>query len=255
VAGPDGRLFKSGGRVVKNVAGYDLGKLQIGALGTLGVITRASFKVAPLPAVTRSVEGRSAEARTLLALTGPARREGLAVNGLALTLAPDSGDWRLKLRLAGGAAAVEASLRRLDALAHESSVKLVDADAAVWQDLPAFRSAHEVRVRAGVIASALPELLERFGKLHAAVTAYPSAGIVYGAWASNAVEAGALLDLRRHCEASGPGALVIEAAPPDLKRQVEVWGAARGDIAIMRRLKEQFDPRSTLNPGRFLAGI
>jgi glycolate oxidase FAD binding subunit len=255
VAGPDGRLFKSGGRVVKNVAGYDLGKLQIGAIGTLGVITRASFKVAPLPAETRGVEARSADPRPLISLAGSVRREGLAVNGLALNLTPDGHEWRLLLRFAGGAAAVEASLRRVDALARESGVTLAEADAATWRDLMALPFQDQMSVRASVIPSTVAEMIERFGKLGAAVVAYPTAGIVYGAWRANDVLSAALLELRRHCQESGRGALVIETAPLELKRHVDVWGPARGDIAIMRRLKEQFDPQSTLNPGRYLAGI
>src|SRR5690606_37053820 len=110
----DGQVVKSGGRVVKNVAGYDLAKLHIGALGTLGVIAQVSFKVAPLPPRTE-VLTYAGPLEALTALAFALRAAGLAVNGLMLEGAGEES--RLSVRVAGSSAAVERSWRDVAALA------------------------------------------------------------------------------------------------------------------------------------------
>jgi glycolate oxidase FAD binding subunit len=254
VASPEGELIRSGGRVVKNVAGYDLGKLHIGALGTLGIITRASFKVAPLPEVMRSVAFASADPKALLAIAGDARRRGLALNRLTVTGAV-GGDWRLLVRLAGGAAAVDGSQRQLEGLAAGTGLSLAPAEEADWQSLPAYGAANEVRTRAGVLPSSAGGVMERLAGLDAGMVAYPTVGIVYGAWPAGGVGAQQLLELRRYCVEAGRGALVLEKAPAELRAAVDVWGEPRPDFALMRRLKQQFDPQGILNPGRFVGGV
>src|SRR5690606_14188602 len=109
-----GETVKSGGRVVKNVAGYDLAKLHIGALGSLGVIAQVSFKVAPLPA-RRETLAYAGPLAALSDLAFQTRGAGLAGHGIVLE--GGEGRWRLSLRLAGSSAVVERSAREAGVLA------------------------------------------------------------------------------------------------------------------------------------------
>jgi len=243
----DGSLVKSGGRVVKNVAGYDMAKLHIGALGTLGVIVQASFKVAPLPQSNASVVLRG-PLSNIMSIDARLRTLRLAGLGTALAKDASSPDWRLIVGFAGGEAAVERSQRELAAIAPAAVAE------SAWRTLGRSLDA-SLLVRASVLTTATASVCEALASLRANVLAYPSVGVVYGAWAdAGAVTPEALIDLRRRCVAAG-GALVLERAAADLKRHVDVWGAPRADFSLMLRLKEELDPRRVLNPGRYLGGL
>jgi glycolate oxidase FAD binding subunit len=237
VVSPQGDVLKSGGRVVKNVAGYDMAKLHIGALGTLGVISQATFKVAPLPKVTRTVT-MSGELSNLMSTSLLIRNRGWAVGGLILAGPP----WQLSIRLEGGAAAVERTQRELEALGPLTESEALD-------------SAEEALVIARL--STGPTLVvaacEALATAGARVTAYPTAGVLRGRW-SGSPDVAALEAVRRDAEAAG-GAFVLEAAPVELKQRFDVWGALPPAFELMRRLKQQFDPNRTLNPGRFVGGL
>lgn len=249
VALADGQLVRSGGRVVKNVAGYDMAKLHIGAFGTLGVILQVSFKVAPRPLVERTLvfEG---DAERLGRLSKAIWDGGLAVNGLALVRR--DGTWRLVARFAGSAAAVERSERDSTAFAEGLALKTTAATADAWEPAPDPKGGDgPVRVRLSLLPSDLIGCLTALEDA-TALLAYPTAGVAHVAWKE--APASRLRELRAMCESRG-GALVLAAAPPMLKREVGVWGSTRQDFAIMRRLKEQFDPKGTLAPGRYLGGL
>ena len=249
---PDGDLVKAGGRVVKNVAGYDLGKLQIGALGTLGVITQASFKLAPLPPVTRHLAVRR-DLHDLMSIAGGLAALRLPVTGLVLGNGREAGGWRLDVRFAGGRAAVERSEREFEALARDGALEMAEPNPGAWCRA-ADESVATVSVRCSVLPSQVASLCAALASAGAEVSAYPLAGVVHAAWSGPGPSAETLQALRRACVTSG-GSLVIDQAPLALRREAGVWGEARGDFELMRALKAQFDPKGILNPGRFLGGI
>jgi glycolate oxidase FAD binding subunit len=252
VATPEGELVKAGGRVVKNVAGYDLGKLHIGALGTLGVIVQAGFKIAPLPErITILAATGKLEAVSELALRLDEAR--LATQALVLTGAASSPDWTLLARFAGGAAAVERSKRDFALLTSTAGASMSEEAAnALWtESLAGLRAL--IVARAGVLPTQGAEIAQAFAAAGASVLSYPIAGIVYASWPAS-VAPRALESLRQRCVDAG-GALVLEQAPLDLKRSLDVWGQPRGDFSLMQRLKQEMDPQRVLSPGRYLGGI
>ena len=220
VAQADGRLASAGGRVVKNVSGYDLMKLHYGALGTLGVIVAASFKVFPKPLhdVTVEASGGWDDAERALALP---------LSPVAVELFSDG---RVLARFFGSPDAVTSTVEGLGWRRSDPSAWVEHAKAApkTWARIAAPRS----RLR---------ELLA------GTWWASPGAGIAH--WSFSGAEEVAAM--RSRVEAAG-GSLVLLAAPDEVKRAAGAWGTSPATIDLMRRLKDAFDPGHVLNPGRFL---
>lgn len=270
VALPDGTLARGGGKVVKNVAGYDLPKLFVGALGTLGVIVSATFRLYPLPAVSRTVLFAASEA-------GPLCDLALRVN--ASTLVPmamdvvspeaEGGSPRLAVRFESGIQeAVADQIEALAALAGALSpgeVLAGDGEAAFWrradEAVPQGDAGDgSLLLKASVlpteIAGWLSTLLRttREAKLDARSRAHAGHGIAYVRIAGDADALASVVGPLREAAHAGRGSLVVQDAPPELLRRLDVWGPVAA-LEVMRRMKQQFDPNATLNPGRFVRGI
>ena len=272
---PDGTIARGGGKVVKNVAGYDLPKLYCGALGTLGVIVAANFRLYPLPAYSRTL---------LLTATSAALLGDLVLKLTASTLAPTAIDLlgpryrdrapTLAVRFESNVPAAIAD--QLDALALFSgelagSAQEMDGDTEkeFWQAADGWISTLPTEIGEGsgsllLKASLLPSgvsvwlsQLESLASAASLVTrwrAHIGHGIVrariYG-------EVQALVDsveVLRAAAHSTRGSLVVEDAQGDMGRRLDVWGPIDA-LELMRRVKWNFDPHSTLNPGRFVGGI
>jgi glycolate oxidase FAD binding subunit len=231
VAQPDGRLASAGGRVVKNVSGYDLMKLHHGALGSLGVIVAASFKVFPAPLHDVTVEAPVDSIDEAWAATDRA---------LALPLMPAAlelfSDGRVLARLLGSRDAVNRMVAELG---------WDKADPSVW--LEHSRRAPERWAR---IAVPRHELRTTLAGLPAGAEWWASPGVGIANW-SIATDAGTVRAARSAAEVTG-GSLVLMAAPPDLTREVGAWGTVPATLEMMQRLKNAFDPGHVLNPGRFV---
>jgi glycolate oxidase FAD binding subunit len=264
VALPDGTLAKSGGKVVKNVAGYDLAKLFTGALGTLGVIVQAIFRLHPLPRQTRSLtfDGTPETLNPLLLAILAARLTPL---GLQLRSA-SSGGARLDVRFDGTAAGIEAQIDQLRRLAAATSVTLdagvVDdvwtAHQALWDGAATSPAALVAKV--SVLPARIAAVCARIESAAAArslnwelVIQGVGAGYVRLEGEETALRA-ALLELREALAAGG-GSLVALGCPLAVKRGLDVWGAPSDAQPVMVRIKQRFDPDGTLSPGRFLGGI
>jgi glycolate oxidase FAD binding subunit len=268
VANPDGTLTHAGGRVVKNVAGYDLNKLYIGSLGTLGIIVELSFKVAPIPPASGTVTGRFAEIGTLRDVLEALVRSTLAPLAIEL-VGPGAARAAglpeailLALRVGGYPQTVERQVRDLSALLNQHGGQLVDASDASWDDLARMR--REAQQRAVVLKAAAPiaqsgrlvEILEgALRDLEPRVWAHAGSGVAFAACEAPA-DATILRDTRREVAGLGANAsLVAQRCPTSLKHAFDVWGDAGSGLSLMRSLKAKLDPKNTLNPGRYVGGI
>jgi len=257
VALPDGTLAKSGGKVVKNVAGYDLAKLFTGALGTLGVIVQAIFRLHPLPRESRSLSF-SGTPESLNQLLLAIQASKLTFTGLQLQAEP--GGARLDARFDGTTAGIRAQFSQLQQIA--GSLAPSEAAADVWTSHQAIWNGSAP----GLVAkfSVLPT---EFAAVCAAVQRAAGAQSLTWKVVVQSVGTGyarleggeqalrtALLTLRDELAKMG-GTLVTLACPVAIKRGLDVWGPPSDAQPLMVRIKQRFDPDGTLNPGRFLGGI
>ena len=270
VALADGTIARGGGKVVKNVAGYDLPKLFTGSLGTLGVIVAATFRLYPIPAASRTVVLTGADPAPLCELAVRAIGSTLVPTALDVVgpTAPD-GPCTFAARFESGAEAVEDQAARLIALAGEQSgaarTLAGDEEARLWQQIDgtlAATSAAEpgLTLKASLLPTGvagwlaiLREAAPRAG-LDVRWRAHAGHGLVF-ARLGGAEDALVLaVDKLRQAAGERRGSLVVLDAPPALAERVDVWGPSAA-LELMRRLKASFDPNATLNPGRFVGRI
>ena len=254
----DGTIAKSGGKVVKNVAGYDLPKLMTGAFGTLGVITKAVFRLHPLPEHARTISLEFADikgannfmlavADSTLVPTGMQFRIG---NGIAA---------RVDVRFEGIAPSIEAQTQTLTKLA--SNARECTESTDVW------RTREQLSNPDGAIVCKLSMLPSEIGAT-AAFLRETLAELVPWSFVAQSVGLAVLriessdegstreviASLRAQLARSG-GFQVILACPAEWKKSLSVWGSAGSAQALMKRIKQRFDPKGTLNRGRFVGGI
>jgi glycolate oxidase FAD binding subunit len=257
VAHADGTISKGGGRVVKNVAGYDLPKLAVGALGTLGVIVEATFKVAPLPARQETLLFDCASVEEASTLTFAADERGLALRAVALLPQAQEGA-TTAFWLAGPLSAVERTARELRELAGADARRLEAGEADRWWDALG-ATGGGVTLRASLTPSAVLAFMQRLRdaapETQVHCLAYPTTGIVLAALQAEPDRAVAAIEAARRAAAEAGGTLVVTSAPLDVKRRIDVWDDPGSALPLKRRFKEQFDPHGTLNPGRFVGGL
>jgi glycolate oxidase FAD binding subunit len=260
IALADGTLASSGGKVVKNVAGYDLPKLVTGALGTLGVITRAVFRVHPLPRNTRSFSVSAANAeetqRFVLAVQD-SKLAHIFLQSHFSDEAPPVTDILFE-GTGAGLVAQEAQLRNLSAPAN-----VREASTATWTAREELWTFSEPASTAMAKISTLPADMARTMKLMEHIATGHQVrwrALVYATgigWlrleGKPGSLRGALQALRGELE--GQGCSVVALHRPEKMPAFDAWGTAGDALPLMKAVKQQLDPRSTLNPGRFVGGI
>lgn len=267
----DGKEVKGGGRVVKNVAGYDFPKLMTGSMGTLGVITQMTLKVRPKPEASALVALpfdeiaalETAVKRLNTSATRPVAVE--AVNSPGLSAAGLRGGferaaWVLVVGLEDNAASVA---WQVDALLKEvgkgRSACLVaegEDSAPLWRGLtefPATESFGPLTLAASLPRSQAIPFAARLDPGRWAAKVQPGSGIVV-AHARGEARDEPVRTLRAEAGRLG-GGLILSRCPADRKASLGVWGDRRGDWSVMERIKAALDPACVLNPGRFVGTI
>ncbi len=290
VVNPNGDVTKGGGKVVKNVSGYDMNKLYTGALGTLGIIVEAAFKLAPLFKETRSLLIGCDAASEAGEIAKDLR--GAGVDPVALQLVGGVGfavrtGYAVALKIGGVREAVERQTRVVTDLCNDRGLPATDEGEKFWQILRKGASGYTIEggysgenfwrlvcdagrgsnspatmiVKATCLPSDSASLVERIRQVGGeglSVSCNMVNGVIYGYWMDRETPTDtleALVTAIRDVATEMNGHCVIEACPPELKERIDVWGFDGPQVALMKRIKEQFDPNGTLNPGRFVKGI
>ncbi|HTV56407.1 MAG TPA: FAD-binding oxidoreductase [Terriglobia bacterium] len=281
IATPAGKVIKTGGRVVKNVAGYDLAKLLIGSYGTLGVIVEINFKLYPMPArratcVCRNagIEAAREFRRKLLNSPIDPMRMALLDSGGAGMAQPalDATGFEIWLEFGGSEAVLLRSMKTVQEISKALGLEacaIEDRLAEIaWNRISDFSSAlhgqaGQVIVKAALPIGAVEDFVvlarEESGKAGSplACVCQNGAGIVHVALLPQEPIASLpelVAQLRKAAIGKG-GSLLIVRCPSEMKKQIDVWGPPGDDFVLMRKLKEVWDPKGTLSPGRFLGGL
>lgn len=244
VALANGSLTSAGGRVVKNVTGFDLVRLYCGSLGTLGVITRATFRLRALPECERIVSARFA---SLEAGIGAFATAGVSAEPAAALLRPDGAGAELLYRLLGDAKAVERKAALLPGDA---------APLAAWTRARTGLATPPAAGSARVRLSARPSDVAALCRAAADVAGGDALRAVLPLAGSIVLEIGDALLPRLSAAAERIDAsFVAERAPGAGPAPCDVYGAPPGSLALMRAVKARFDPQRVLAPGRFVGRI
>jgi glycolate oxidase FAD binding subunit len=244
----DGTVAHTGGKVVKNVAGYDLHKLMIGAFGTLGVITSVNFRLHSIPQCTQSFTFSAAAAEPLGAWLLKLLQQQLST--LSMQLRGTAEGFHLDIQLASLPEVLRTQADLLESLARVEGLSMESATAAVWDARQQqFSHFHDFVCKATMLPSEIAPFAERVRSL-GGESATQATGIMMAGFPAAAGEH--LPQLRRELEAAG-GSLVVLKQPAE--RKLDCWGTLPDSLPLMREIKRRFDPEGVLNPGRFLGGI
>ncbi|MGA2926332.1 MAG: FAD-binding oxidoreductase, partial [Solirubrobacteraceae bacterium] len=249
VALSDGTIARSGGKVIKNVAGYDVAKLFAGSFGTLGMILSVSVRLHPLPVKTATALGASDDPGQLRAAASALAAAPLELEALDVHWRGGRGGL---LARSGGAEAGRRAERVAQLMrdAGLQRVQIAVADDHLWaRQRAGQRSSHHAIVRVAARPSALAAVLRATQRCGGAIVGRAALGCSY-----IEVDPEAVTRLRDELPA-GAFATLLDA-PAALRAQIDVWGAGDGAaVALMRSVKARFDPARACNPGVFVAGI
>jgi glycolate oxidase FAD binding subunit len=250
----DGSVVKSGGKVIKNVAGYDLAKLFTGSFGTLGLITQVAIRLHPLPRRRVSAIGSGDDPDALQQAAIELAHNQLELESLDIEWQGASG--KVMARCAG--AAPDAGAKDAVQLMSKAGLRaeVEQDDERAWNRSGGNNRTDEATVvRVSALPSELARVIRVVMRLKGSLVARAGLGICWVRIPPSdpAGVIGMVEDLRFTL---APFPCVILDAPAAVKDRIDVWGVADGpDVELMRRVKARFDPTGTCNPGVFLGGI
>jgi glycolate oxidase FAD binding subunit len=287
---PNGDIVVSGGKTVKNVSGYDMCKLLIGSLGTLGIIGEMTFKLLPLHEKEAtllipfpSIEEANGFAQEIThSQLMPASVEILnptAVKKIKHPISmPLTGSYLVAIGLEGVVESIDRQISQMGEMGKKhGAFEVVPLNSekhhAFWiaiRDFPKSLSKNFpnlISLKSNFLISKCGEIFKNYEKIakglgmDCAFISHSGNGILYSYVLaeknvrSNTESLVKLIKKLTSEAVKNEGNLVVESSPLPIKKRVNVWGKSRGDYQIMRRLKKQIDPVGILNPGRFLGGI
>lgn len=266
VVRPDGVVARAGGKVVKNVAGFDLAKLFTGSLGTLGLIVEATFRLHPLPDASATLALRAETPEAAGAFVSDVLGSTLVPTGLTVAW-PDDGAATILLRFEGLAAAIEQQAAEAERLARARGIAVSRTEpaeaAAAWQgmaELPWEGGAEALVGRVGLLPAEIGPTL-RVMEAVARDQRVSAVGVLHahglGLVQAEAVDqsAGRLADFARHLRerlVTRHGTLSLLRAPAEVKRNLDAWGLPAETLPLLEAVRQRFDPHDTLNPGRLI---
>ena len=254
VALSDGTIARAGGKVIKNVAGYDLSKLMTGSFGTLGLIVQVALRLHPLPRETVTAYGEAEDPVELARIAAAASHAQLEPIALDYEWRGDQGFVYMRF---GGVAAEAQAKAACHVLAEAgANANSTGSDAELWRAQAAKqRSDGGTVVRVSHTQSQLADLLGMCSLEGAKAVGRVALGVSYvtlgGMRADGVVTA--VRDMRKRL---APADCVVLDAPDEVREQIDPWGVEDGpELTLMRRTKELFDPRGVCNRGIYVGGI
>ena len=262
----DGTMAKAGGKVVKNVAGYDLSKLFTGSLGTLGVIVEANFRLHPIRESARTV---------FLEVDDPAQIPDVAqafthspfsqfvLDALEMRWEDDRGV--IAALFEGIEPAVEAqSSAAIELLRSHGEANVLGKDDGdeFWENFarPPWAMG-DVALKIGAPPSELAAVLDsvlgaaKRAGVEVRLSGHAGTGITFAGLSGEDDRLVDVVEEMREIRVRTGGSVVVQEAPLTIKEKLDVWGPAGDYLGLTRRVKEKFDPGYNMNPGRFLGGI
>ena len=279
VVQPDGAITKSGGQVVKNVSGYDMSRLHIGGIGSLGIILEASFKLTPIPMYERTIIASfasmdaavDASIRVFNSYVMPLAMIVFDARVASLTGLDEGGARHyLAVRLGGRPRTLARQVDEISAMFDEASSQRESEgpSPSLWCPLSDFGWSPEETPILNMKITALPshicDILKMVAQngdsgLEPAILAEPGFGTVEASWFGpddipDDTLTTMIAKLRKQIFQLG-GTAVVQRCPPDVKAGIDVWGEDHPGIEVMRRMKRRYDPNGIMNPGRFVGRI
>lgn len=286
----NGSIIKGGAKVVKNVAGYDLPKLYVGSLGTLGIIVEGTFRLYAIPETSETLLISFPNLETLYETVLLILNSSLVPSCLevlnpslvnAISEKPNlnlkNGKYALAVRIESAEKAVRDQISKVKDICREKNGEGIlfegRPEETLWQEIGEFpwRVCGENRIicKASVLITDVPKVLQALEELSKSsnLKIYASARVGSGILIiSIEIDPTTLprekilyvvesINLLRALVISLKGSLVIQESPLSLKPQIDTWGEVGASINVMKKLKALFDPNSILNPGRFVEGI
>jgi glycolate oxidase FAD binding subunit len=255
----DGTIMNLGGKVVKNVAGYDLTRLATGSRGTLGVITRVNMRLRPVPVhdVTFAFYGEPRDLSQLSILAGSATLEAAAIE---LLIREGSDPDALYVRVQGNEQTVRSAAAELERATSHTPFVLSESEAsAIWSHLNDVAATAQVNVRLAALPTENGRLVDAAHQIRDAleqwlIAMHAGNGIarIYGVAVTDRDEFVRALQEARTALADVRGSVLVTVLPPGLHGDIQLFDEPGAEVRLMRDLKSVFDPAQIMAPGRFL---